>query len=340
MLEQIKQYKKDGEKSVPPHQVKDFIATLPSLDDSDPYDSYTPSFKHTGSIRYGVMRGINRLTFGGDIFEDILCPPIKELSHENLMGSNNFIDSDRVYLTKDYMDVKREQENYRGIAFVLYFFTIGLFGFWTWSRSHYTATNFEYWIIAIGLVILLVELLRPRPLPIRFHYKNQEVYAYHKGKLYKIPWTEFQLSLLKLKTHVGEGATIDRLDMICWLYAEHEYPPQPNRAADHYILNNESVIGDYVSLWKGIYIFMQYGKAKVVKYDKEIKDWKIECQAKETDSYEPSPITKLIIGTIFMRGICGSYIVIITFLSKLNPLNPRWPKIVKEWTGPLHKNNF
>ena len=68
---------------------------------------------------------------------------------------------------------------------------------------------------------ILIDLFRPIPTPVRFHKMNQEVYVWHKGVLYRIPWKECEISVVVAQSNIGYGHLWDGYDLVLWLNPKH-----------------------------------------------------------------------------------------------------------------------
>ncbi|MCA2019204.1 hypothetical protein LDJ79_24120 [Vibrio tritonius] len=118
--------------------------------------------------------------------------------------------------------------NARGSWIYLAMFWGGLYAFIMFLMrtlsQHYKPRDFFWFDVTVASffgVGILVDLFRPIPTPVRFHKMNQEVYVWHKGVLYRIPWKECEISVVVAQSNIGYGHLWDGYDLVLWLNPKH-----------------------------------------------------------------------------------------------------------------------
>ena len=128
---------------------------------------------------------------------------------------------------EQFLDMRVSSVNSRGkgVFLALFLGTIYLISMLiTRSISQY-APDGLFWLdwIVIGIIIIIIlfDLFRPLVTPVRFHKNNQEVYVWHKGVLYRIPWQECEISAMIMQSNMGYGHLSDGYDLALWLNPKH-----------------------------------------------------------------------------------------------------------------------
>ena len=186
----------------------------------------------------------------------------------------------------------------------------------------------DWTVIGVLLAIALVDLFRPLATPVRFHKKNQEVYVWHKGILYRIPWQECEISAMIMQSNMGYGHLSDGYDLALWLNPNHA--TNKDLSGEKYrrlVLQN--VGGKHSSIygeWEYIRRYMTGEKPL----------WFEISQRPRVPRFK----RKLLEGNIFLN-ICH-YIFMIPFVIIVrphlfslwfNPFRHKWPEQVHEWSG-------
>ncbi|MFO6425518.1 DUF6708 domain-containing protein, partial [Motilimonas sp. KMU-193] len=272
----------------------------------------------------------------GRLKEDILSPPVKHvrLTDEDSDGTWAY----KVAAINDtYMDFRHIGTTQRGLAFGMYvflcvpaFLLLVAIRKFDWMLSNTGATE---WFLAGLFLCWAISFLRPLQMPMRFNRAKQEVYIWHRFKLYRIPWAEFNISLLALQDHIGSGQLMRNCRQVVWLYGEHQVPPHPNRAAVALTLyNNSASCEEPVQMWNYINKYMTQGLGGVYN---EPGEKHIDGRPRKGDSL----LVQLRMYTIILLISPFMFIFFCPLMSiAYNPFRWRWPKQVHQWTGPNSKN--
>ncbi|MCV6624127.1 MAG: hypothetical protein OIF51_20505, partial [Cellvibrionaceae bacterium] len=164
-------------------------------------NGYIPVFKNTKARR---GKGLGTAFGKGIVMEDVLNPPAKKVSrdediktvqensclHYGAGNHSHYMDM-RVNSVSNREMLTRSSQGLFVLIFLPAYFVIRYVGF-DWFELHIV----EICFLAGLLSLVLIDFLRPIATPVRFNYKAQEVYAYHKGALYRIPWNECEIACM------------------------------------------------------------------------------------------------------------------------------------------------
>lgn len=295
---------------------------------------YQPTFSNTKSLRgNGIGTGFGK----GVIMEDILSPPAKKVprseDYEELLDTSYALFS--AGLHDHYMDMRINSSSNRKtltrvvqfllfpMAFILYLIPrLGSSG-QPWTDLAY----FEWVEVGVMLSLILYELLKPIATPVRFNYTTQEVYAYHKGALYRIPWQECNIACMYAPHFMGVGGLAPAYNLNLWLYPKHCVNGKAGKEPIALILRSE--VEDHTltyHYWEYIRLFMQHGSKEISREEEK------HCHTILWD-VESSLIKRIL---FFPLAVCIWMILAPSALYLwLNPFKIKWPKEVHEWTGEV-----
>ncbi len=296
---------------------------------------YQPTFHNTKSRRgSGVSTGFGK----GIVMEDVLNPPAREVprseNKEEMQQNAYAMFSAGVH--DHYLDMRANSTSNRKtltrvvqfllfpIAFILYLIPrLGSSG-QAWGELAY----FEWIELGIMLALVLYEFLKPIATPVRFNYKTQEVYAYHRGALYRIPWSECQISCMYAPHFMGVGGLAEAYNLNLWLYPEYCVN---GKAPQHPVaLNLRTEVEDHTenyNYWEYVRTFME-GGSEAIYYEESNQPKSIGWDV------EGKSILQKVIAFPFA---CLSYMLFYPagLYLWLNPFKVKWPKEVHEWTGEV-----
>ena len=293
---------------------------------------YAPVFKDTKSRR---GTGIGTAFGKGVVMEDVLHPPSKQVPREeelqrvhekgcHLFGAGNhkhYLDMRVNSVTNREMLTRFSQAFLLPIYLILYFLP-RLGGQIGWFEGGI----FDYCALALIFGFILYDFLKPIATPVRFNYEKQEVYAYHKGALYRIPWDECEIACMYAPDFMGVGGLADAYSLNLWLYPKHCVNGKAGNKPVPLVLNNTGEVhADNYDYWEYVRAYMTDGPDKVYAFD---------------DKYSRAKYIRIdkmpLLGIPFILPL----VTFITFLTKpaklyiwLNPFKKKWPQEVHEWTG-------
>lgn len=296
-------------------------------------EGYTPIFKNTKARR---GKGLGTAFGKGVVMEDVLNPPSKIVPRESnaeelqetsclLYGAGNH---------DHYMDMRVNSVSNREMctrAAQVFFVLIFLPAYFI---IRYTGLGwFELHIVEIcflaGLVsLVLFDFLRPVATPVRFNYKTQEIYAYHKGALYRIPWQECEIACMYAPDYTEITGTADAYSLNLWLYPKHCVNGKAGTEPAPLVLLNE---GPYHSniyhYWEYVRTFMSEGPEHVYKHDDQNSRTKA-VHIKKMPLLGIPFILPFVMFVLFLVAPVKIYLW-------LNPFKIKWPEEVHEWTGEV-----
>ena len=286
---------------------------------------FQPNFKIT-------EHGKNNYPLGAFVREEPLQPNNKKIEAESDLAE--FFQLFSAGGHEQFLDMRIDSVNSRGKGVFLSIFlgTIYLISMLiTRSISQY-APDGLFWLdwVVIGMVIVLIlfDIFRPLSTPVRFHKTNQEVYVWHKGVLYRIPWQECEISAMIMQSNMGYGHLSDGYDLALWLNPKHAINKDlSGQKYRRLVLQN--VGGKHSSI---------YGEWEYIRrYMTGEKPLWFELSEKPR---VPRFKRKLLEGNIFLN-ICH-YTFMIPFVLILkphlfslwfNPFRHKWPEQVHKWSG-------
>ena len=292
---------------------------------------YAPVFKDTKSRRGA---GIGTAFGKGVVMEDVLHPPSKQVPREEelqrvhekgclLFGAGNH---------KHYMDMRvnsvtnREMLTRFAQAFLLPMYLLSYVVFRIGGAMGWLEFDiFDYCFFFAILALILFDFLKPIATPVRFNYEQQEVYAYHKGALYRIPWDECEIACMYAPDFMGVGGLADAYSLNLWLYPKHCVNGKAGNEPVPLVLNNTGEVhADNYDYWEYVRAYMTDGPENVYTYDDK-------CSRAELVDFSTSPIRLIIeLPLIFISYFLTAPKELYVWL---NPFKRKWPKEVHEWTG-------
>ena len=293
---------------------------------------YAPVFKDTKARR---GNGLGTAFGKGVVMEDVLNPSAKKVPREEvlqrvhekgclLFGAGNH---------EHYMDMRVNSVTNREMLtrfaqfillplYIVGYLIIRFTGALEWGEFMFMDWGF----IITMLALILFDFLKPIATPVRFNYEKQEIYAYHKGALYRIPWDECEIACMYAPDFMGIGGLADAYSLNLWLYPKHCVNGKAGNEPVPLVLNNTGEVhADNYDYWEYVRAYMTDGPDKVYAFD---------------DKYSRAKYIRIdkipLIGIPFILP----FVMFITFLTKpaklfiwLNPFKIKWPKEVHEWTG-------
>ncbi len=294
---------------------------------------YQPTFRNTKTLRgSGISTGFGK----GVVMEDVLNPPAREVprseAKEEMQQNAYAMFSAGVH--GHYLDMRvNSSSNRKTLTRLTQFFLFPMFlivyfasriGGLDWLEFDL----FHSLFLGIMAALILYEFLKPIATPVRFNYKTQEVYAYHRGALYRIPWPECQISCMYAPHFMGVGGLAEAYNLNLWLYPEYCVN---NKAPKHPIaLILRTEIEDHTlnyNYWEYIRCFMTSGPSGIFHKERKYPHsmgWDIE-NTSLAKRIMFLPLTILILGLFAPARL---YLW-------LNPFKIKWPKEVHEWTGEV-----
>ncbi|WP_292959413.1 DUF6708 domain-containing protein, partial [Neptuniibacter sp. UBA6509] len=238
------------------------------------YYGYAPVFKDTKARR---GNGLGTAFGKGVVMEDVLHPPSKQIPREEelqrvhekgclLFGAGNH---------NHYMDMRVNSVTNREMLtrfaqfillplYIVGYLIIRFTGALEWGEFMFVDWGF---IITIAALILY-DFLKPIATPVRFNYKKQEVYAYHKGALYRIPWDECEIACMYAPDFMGVGGLADAYSLNLWLYPKHCVNGKAGTEPLPLVLNNTGEVhSDNYDYWEYVRAYMTDGPENVYTYD-------------------------------------------------------------------------
>ncbi len=295
-------------------------------------NGYAPIFRDTKSQRGS---GLGTAFGKGVVMEDVLSPPAKTIPREHSLEELHK-KSCLLYGAGDheqYMDMRVNSVTNREMLtrfaqfflvpmYLLSYVVFRIGGAMGWLEFDI----FDYCFFFAILALILFDFLKPIAAPVRFNYKKQEVYAYHKGALYRIPWDECEIACMYAPDFMGVGGLADAYSLNLWLYPKHCVNGKAGSEPVPLVLLNEgefhSELYDY---WEYVRCFMTDGPESVYTLEDE------KSRAKVVDFSKASKVRFILEFPLFL---------IIYFLTQpktlyiwLNPFKKKWPQEVHEWTG-------
>ena len=298
---------------------------------------YQPTFHNTKPLRgSGISTGFGK----GIVMEDVLNPPTRKIprseeeeeEEEHIQKSaysmfnagvhNHYMDM-RINSSSNRVTLTRTAQIILLPIFLLVYVTSRIGG-----QGWLEFDLFDSIFLGIMTILILYEFLKPIATPVRFNYKTQEVYAYHQGALYRIPWNECQITCMYAPHFMGVGGLAEAYNLNLWLYPEYcvkgKVPTQPVAL----ILRTE--IEDHTpnyNYWEYIRCFMESGPDAVFHKERKYPHsmgWDIE-NTSLAKRLMFLPLTILVLA-IFAPARLYLW---------LNPFKIKWPKEVHEWTGEV-----
>ena len=187
----------------------------------------------------------------------------------------------------------------------------------------------DWAVIGVLLGIALIDLFRPLATPVRFHKSNQEVYVWHKGVLYRIPWQECEISAMIMQSNMGYGHLSDGYDLALWLNPKHAV--NKDLSDEKY---RRLVLHNAASKHTSVYGYWEYIR-RYMTGDGVI--WFPISEEPRTATFDAKDF--------FSKGIIRGllfYILSIPALLffkphhlslKFNPFRHKWPEQVHKWSG-------
>lgn len=294
-------------------------------------EGYEPHFHNTERAR-------RNYPFGGLVREDVLNPPEKvidfdlsELDKPDDLTYSAY-DSFSAGVHDDYLDMRLHSVTGRGRAIGASLFLTVLI--WLPTKITLMYQGFTEVINPLDvlwfsccLLALAWDILRPIAIPVRFNRKNREVYVKHKGVLYRIPWTECEISTYIAMAHIGYGQLKDGYELVIWLNPKHAVNKTIGGKHRRLVLSNE--MGWHLpayGYWDYVRGFMNYESIYTEKRDRP----KIMGPRDGTGPYPIAVIVTIIFTPLLL--IIRSTQMALRFDS-INPFSRRWPKEVDKWTG-------
>ena len=215
------------------------------------------------------------------------------------------------------------------------FFYGGIYAFCIWLINYLgdewiDYSSYNQVVFSIFCFIILWGVFRPIPTPVRFHQGNQEVYVWHKGVLYRIPWSECEISVRVDKTHLGYGHLKDGYELVLWLNPKHatnkDLTGQKHRRL---VLNN--IMGN---LHRSCYYYWEYLRRYMDNDPSlffEVTEKPRRPWLKHKAIFRWGPVSMIwgyILVPLFLLIFSPLKITLL-----FAPLRRKWPKEVHEWTG-------
>ena len=293
---------------------------------------YAPLFKNTKQRR---GNGLSTVFGKGSIMEDVLNPPTKTIPRtedtERVQQKGNLLFGAGNH--GHYMDMRVDSVTHREMctrAAQFFFVILYLPLYFLLRASH--LDWFEFHIVEICFLLCLLSLilfdfLRPIATPVRFNYKEQEVYVYHKGALYRIPWAECEIACMYSPDHMGIAGLADAYNLNLWLYPKHCVNGKAGDEPIALILNNTGPShADIYNYWEYVRAFMTDGSDKVYTFEEEgSRAYFIDFSKISLRLILKLPLLLLI---FFFTNPRKLYVW-------LNPFKKKWPQEVHEWTGEV-----
>ena len=293
---------------------------------------YQPTFRNTKMLRgNGIGTGFGK----GVVMEDILSPPIKQIprseDYEEVLDTSYALFS--AGLHDDYMDMRVNSTSNRVTLtrvtqfFLFPMFLIVYFASRVGGLGWFEFDLFHSLFLGIMATLILYEFLKPIATPVRFNYKAQEVYAYHKGALYRIPWQECNIACMYAPHFMGVGGLAPAYNLNLWLYPKHCVNGKASQEPIALVLRSE--VEDHTltyHYWEYIRIFMQSGSKEISREEEK------HCHTILWD-VESSLLKRIL---FFPLAVCIWMVLAPSALYLwLNPFKIKWPKEVHEWTGEV-----
>ncbi|PMN87966.1 DUF6708 domain-containing protein [Enterovibrio norvegicus] len=303
-------------------------------------EGYAPHFRNTIKRRgKGFSTGFGT----SHIMEDVLCPPAKtvELVDDYETDEGGFYDASYLLFSAgthgDFIDMRVNSVHNRQtltrfsqfIMFPILLLTYLTFRLFRDDTPWLYLQPVELGVLIFLMLLCFIEIARPIKTPVRFHYKNQEVYVYHKKALYRIPWNECEIASMYAPHHVSYGAFSDAYNLNLWLYPKHcvkgECGNQPialnlvTAVAEH---------GEVYVYWEYVRRFMTIGEKGVLTGNMQQK---VLFSFPNPDWSTKAKVIGWCLSPIFyglLPFISPSQLAI-----RFNPFKDHWPEEVHKWTG-------
>ncbi|WP_261845066.1 DUF6708 domain-containing protein [Aliamphritea ceti] len=295
-------------------------------------NGYSPTFKNTKARR---GKGLGTAFGKGVVMEDVLNPPAKKIprkeSTEHIQEqscSHYGAGNHSHYMDMRVNSVTNREMCTRGAQFLLLpMYILGYIVFRIGGGMGWLEFDIlDYGFLASILGLILFDFLRPIATPVRFNYQDQEVYAYHKGALYRIPWNECEIACMYAPDYMGMAGLADAYSLNLWLYPQHCVNGKASKEPVPLVLLNEgSYHYDLYNYWEYVRAYMSEGPNQV--YNPEDKNSRIK--AVHTKNMP-------LLGIPFIFPLVTLIVFLIhpsTIYLWFNPFKKKWPKEVHEWTG-------
>ncbi|WP_261845068.1 DUF6708 domain-containing protein [Aliamphritea ceti] len=293
-------------------------------------NGYSPTFRNTKARR---GKGLGTAFGKGVVMEDVLNPPAKIIPRDKetkqvqqngclLFGAGNhghYMDM-RVNSVTNREMLTRAAQVFFVLIFLPAYLIIRSVGY-GWFELHIV----ELCFLAGLLALILFDFLKPIATPVRFNYKTQEVYAYHKGALYRIPWNECEIACMYAPDYMELGGLTDAYNLNLWLYPQHCVNGKAGKEPVPLVLLNEgSAHDDIYDYWEYVRAYMTEGPDKVYTYDDDgSRAYFVDFSKLSLRLFIELPFIFIVYSILEPRKI---YVW-------LNPFKKKWPKEVHEWTG-------
>ena len=294
---------------------------------------YQPHFHSTRHLRGS---GISTAFGKSVVMEDILNPPARKIprSEEQNKTQQNAFALFSAGVHQHYMDMRVNSSSNREVLtrvtqFLLFpMFLVVYIASRIGGKDWLEIDLFHGLFLAIMVTLILYEFLKPIATPVRFNYKTQEVYAYHKGALYRIPWSECPIACMYAPHFMGVGGLAEAYNLNLWLYPEHCVNGKAGKEPVALVLNIEiEDHSDNYDYWEYVRSFMEKGSSEIFYENSEHPQsaaWDIE----NTGLAKRIMFLPLTILVLIIFAPARLYLW-------LNPFKKKWPEEVHEWTGEV-----
>lgn len=235
---------------------------------------------------------------------------------------------------KDYLDMRIQSVHGRGtgLCFSVCFGLIWLIvKVWmvldagdTWAPNYLDVS-----VVFLLSLVTFIDIFKPIANPVRFHKENQEVYVYHKGILYRIPWNECEMAVIVAKTHMGYGHLKDGYELDLWLNPKHAVNADLS-GRKHVRLPLLNNMGSHVPVY-GYWEYVRRYMTGDTPFWMEVSEKPRICGF-NYDIAREKGLPRAIIGFLI------AFPLLFLFRPELwalmvNPFKRKWPEQVHEWTG-------
>jgi len=239
---------------------------------------------------------------------------------------------------KHFLDMRVHSVTSRGRGVLAALVLSGLYAFCIWLTVVLSpdipdiAESFSLYnqiVFISASVFILWDLFRPLATPVRFHQKNKEVYVWHKGVLYRIPWRECEISVIIDQIHMGYGHLKDGYQVVMWL--------NPKHATNKNLIGKKHrklVLADTMDEHRFAYYYWEYIRRYMVKdkslfYEVDQEDREPRFIHKRAWRCVPFSLINTYVFTIIIALLFRPHKISLWF----GPFRCRWPKEVHKWSG-------